>query len=113
MAATADISFYIGEDVMLRVTMDPVEDITGWTLAFMMRKTIGLLPIAISKEGPPDIIIVNAAGGVFTVKIDSDETADLAAGEYQFDIQRVDAGARSVLVRGTITLVPMVNTVSV
>lgn len=119
--AVYDLKFHRGEDVLLTVTMVPLTDITGWTISFTMRHAYDINPVLIEKTGAPDIIILNGPLGIFTVKVRSDETANAAAnppddiedpdGIYVFDIQRVDAGARSVLDEGTITLQKMVNPV--
>src|SRR3974390_865253 len=106
-----DISFHRGEDVLLTVTMVPTVDITGWTITFTMRAKLDVLPVLVQKTGGPDITIVNGPGGIFSVKINSSDTAGALPMEYLFDIQRTDIGNRSVLVEGKINLIEMVNPV--
>jgi hypothetical protein len=78
-----------------------------------MRKQYDVLPILVEKTDLPDIIIINAPVGIFSVKINSAETASAEFGDYYYDIQRVNPGNRSVLVEGVVDLTRMVNSVPV
>lgn len=114
MAITETISYYRGEDKTLEFTMDPVEDITGWSIKFAVRKTIEVLPILITKTtGGGTVVIVNGPAGIFDVIMDSADTASLPVGDYLFDVQRTDSGEFSMLATGTLTLLQMVNDVPV
>src|SRR6185295_19810429 len=92
MAATANMSYYRGEDVDITVTMSPVEDITGWSITFTVRKTFNVLPILIQKSVGSGITITDGPNGVFVIHVDSADTANLDVGAYHFDIQRTDVG---------------------
>ena len=109
MAANANISFYKGEDVTLTVTMAPAANITGWTLQFTMRKQFGDSSALITKTNGSGITITDAANGVFKVTLASADTATLDLRAYVFDIQRIDAGNRTVLTIGNVTLLPEVT----
>lgn len=49
MAKINDITIYRGQFKDLIFTLDPVEDITGWEIEFMVRPGFGKLPIEIHK----------------------------------------------------------------
>jgi len=109
MASIANISFYKGEDVTLTVTMSPITNITGWTIQFTVRKAYGDATALITKTTGAGIAITNATNGVFTVTIASADTSGLEQRAYVYDISRTDAGNRTVLTIGNLTLLPKVT----
>jgi hypothetical protein len=111
MATSANISFYRGEDVTLVVTMNPVVDISGWSLQFTVRAALDLLPIAITKTVGAGITITNGPGGIFRVVILRDDTVALAVGTYLFDIQRIDSGYYTELLIGQLALLHPVSNI--
>lgn len=108
MASVANISFYKGEDVTLTVTMSPVTNITGWTLQFTLRKQYGDTTALITKTTGAGITITDAANGVFQVTLASADTVNQELRPYVYDIQRTNAGNRTVLTIGNLTLLPEV-----
>lgn len=109
MATIANISFYKGEDVTLTVTMSPATNITGWTLAFTVRKSYGDASALMTKTSGAGITVTDATNGVFKVAIASADSTGLEQRAYVFDIQRTDSGSRTVLTIGTLTLLPEVT----
>jgi hypothetical protein len=109
MANIANISFYKGEDVTLTVTMSPATNITGWTLAFTVKQKYGDAIAVVSKSTSSGITITDAVNGVFTVTIASADTNLLDQQGYVYDIQRTNAGNRTVLAIGNLTLLPEVT----
>jgi len=109
MAALANLSFYRGEDITLTVTMTPVTDITGWTLQFTVRKQYGDTTALLAKTVGAGVTITDATNGVFTVALASAETTGLDLRAYVYDIQRTNAGNRTVLTIGSVTLLPEVG----
>lgn len=109
MASQEDISFYKGEDITLTVTMAPATVITGWTLAFKLRKTFGDTVLVTKTTGGSGITITDATNGVFTVTIPKASTQDLDARAYVFDVARTDSGFQKILTIGALTLLPEVN----
>lgn len=100
---TANI--YAGEDGTIACKMSPVVNITGWALKFTVRKTLNVLPILITKViGAGQIVITNGPNGEFEITLASVDTASATPGDYFFDIQRTDAGFKSELGIGVLTL---------
>lgn len=108
-AADASFTIHRGEDLNVQITMSPVIDITGWAITFTMRKQIGYLPIAVQKTVGFGVTLTDPTNGIFVVHLDSADTKNLDLGNYFYDIEHTDPGARRVIVEGTITLIPMVN----
>lgn len=99
MAQTNHITFYRGEDIILQFTMDPVQDITGWTLLFTLKADAQDPTALVSKAGS----IVSAPNGVFSVSLSSSDT-NLTPAQYVYDVWRTDAGSKAVLSKGTFTI---------
>jgi hypothetical protein len=96
MAGTDEIAIYRGEDVALPFTMDPVENITGWTL---LMSVSGGGAVVFTKAG----VVTSGPSGTFSVSLTDAETELLSASEvYDYDVWRTDAGAERVLARGTL-----------
>ena len=106
---TADDEFFRGEDKILTVTLDPVVNISGWTLAFTMRLTAGSAEALIEKTTTSGITITDGTHGIFQVTLDDLETAGLQPGKYAYDCKRMDAGAEAILVYGTLELLAEVT----
>lgn len=104
-ASGLTMSFYTGEDGVIHCQLSPVENITGWSLKFTVRKTLGVLPILITKTVGSGITITDAANGKFDISMLNADTTAAAPDNYFFDIQRTDAGFHSELGIGTLTLI--------
>lgn len=78
----------------MTITMDPVVNISGWTLVFSLRVIGAAVLLQVSGA------VTDAAGGVFTVSLTKAQTAALSRGTYDFDIWRTDSGSESRLVYG-------------
>jgi hypothetical protein len=110
VATQANIEFYKGEDVVLTVSMSPTTNISGWTLAFTLKKLYtDNTPVFTKTTGGGGITITDSVNGVFTITIASADTSGLDLRAYAFDIQRTNAGNRTVLTIGNLTLLPEVN----
>jgi hypothetical protein len=104
MANTQDIQFYVGEDIPINAVLDPVVDISGWAISFVMRFTAGGLPVLVTKTVGSGITIVSGPASTFIIQMLSADTSTLAPGEYVYDVQRTDVGNHRMLVLGTVTL---------
>lgn len=102
MAKVQNIYVYKGEEVDLVFTMDPVEDITGWTILFTVRKSLKSGSLTMSKTAT----ISDASGGQFVISIDADDTEELRAGDYLYDTTRTDAENETVLSTGVLSIKP-------
>ena len=99
MSITSRWEMFRGEDITLSFTVSPVENITGWTIAFGVAAFPGD-DIVITKTAT----VTDGANGIFTVTIPSSDTAALDAGVYRFDARRTDSGNKATLADGTIVL---------
>lgn len=103
MAAYKDIEFFRNEDVSLLVTVLGANDITGWTIRMTVR------PDANSAD-PPTLTKTTGAGititspTTFEVSIAASDFSSASPGTYVYEIKRMDAGNKSVLVAGSLTL---------
>lgn len=96
MPANDTISVYQGEDVDLNFTMNPVEDISGWTIEF---RTSGLYS-NITKQAA----IVNGQSGQFKVSLLAADTSQEPPGEYSYIVWRTDSGSARVIAVGKFSL---------
>lgn len=110
MATSQNFSCYQGEDVTVTVSLSPATNITGWSLAFTVKRQYGDAAALIAKTVGSGITVVNAATGVFAVALASADTnnANVGPGAYPFEITRTDGGSRTVLTIGTFTVLPAV-----
>lgn len=95
------IEMFQGEDRKTEFTVAPVEDITGWTISM----SIGL-STEVTKAGA----IEDAAAGKYSITIDRADTLTEAAGDYDYEVWRTDAGENRVLAQGEILLKDAVRT---
>lgn len=93
MAQTDTITVYRGEDRLIEVTMEPVVDITGWTLLLSVH---GVGETIFTKDGT----ITSAENGTFTFTLADDDTAELRPGRYTYDVWRTDSGSERVVAIG-------------
>lgn len=73
MAAVVNLDFYGGEGPLITFTMNPVVNITGWTITFYALDAVGgnvLFTVACT--------VTNGAGGVYTAQLTHAQTVDLA-----------------------------------
>jgi len=106
MAIKTKISFFVGEDVTVRVTATGL-NITGWTLAFSVAVGYGATPLFTKTVGA-GITITDGPNGVFDVAIADTDTDGLASGGYVWEAKRIDAGQETVLAYGQLELKPRV-----
>jgi hypothetical protein len=105
MAGADIITIYRGEDVTLPFTMDPVVDVTGWTLAFNILLADGTRVTAAGS-------VTDGASGTMSVALTDAETDTLTAGSYLYDLTRTDAGSERTLARGTLRVLSVARAVS-
>jgi hypothetical protein len=106
--ATNSFEFRKGEDAEIDFTQrtgesdtDPVEDITGWTFSFKVKRT--------SADADPSVVtptisIVTAAAGTYKVVISAADLA-LMDGDYVYSCWRTNSGAKACLSEGFFSVV--------
>ena len=108
MTISANIVWYIGEDVSIPDTIyqaDGItpENITGWSVSFIVH-AIGSSTPLITKTVGAGIVLTTPLSGLLTVTIAAADSATLAANQYCFKVVRTDAGADAILTTGFLTL---------
>lgn len=99
MSITTNLgTIYRGEDITLNFTMDPVVDISGWTLAYTIRDKHLTGSALASSVGT----VTSGASGTFTVPITAAQSAAIDPGNYSWDVWRTDSGSASLLAHGDI-----------
>lgn len=92
---TSTITVYRGEQVTLDFTMNPVVDITAWTLAFNVSRRYNNATKLLTKVPT----ILNGPLGTFR-QVLTEEDLDLNPASYVFDVWRTDEGFEQVLALG-------------
>jgi hypothetical protein len=101
MSVTSSLSFFRGEDVTVDFQMTPPADVTGWSISFTLKDTLG----GITQNGfPLSATIVDGPRGRFRVAIAAALTAGLAVGRYVWDARRTDSGNKTTLADGYLDL---------
>ena len=95
MAVLNDIEIYKGEDIIIRFTMSPVVDISGWTMVFTVKKSY----VSASPTFAVNGTITDGPAGKFQFAIPS-ATTTINAGDYVHDATRTDSGNYKVLSSG-------------
>jgi hypothetical protein len=97
MASTDTIALYRGEAVTVNFTLDPVENISGWAIAFTASESVNRRTKLFSQAGA----IVSAAAGTFKVDLSASQT-DKQPQRAVYDVWRTDDGFARVLAIGTL-----------
>src|SRR5262245_16720260 len=104
------LRFIRAQDIVLKASMSPPRDITGWSIQFEMRDRLGGSSVLVKTVGS-GITITDAGRGIISIALAKASTsgltvsAELAAGEgYVWKIRRTDAGHTLVLARGQLIL---------
>jgi hypothetical protein len=99
MPTTTDIEIYRGEYVSLDFTINPVVDITGWTMQFTLARAKNSSNKLIERA----CTVVSGPAGTFNAILTETDT-DLSPGKYHWDVWRVNGGALKPLGIGTFTI---------
>lgn len=106
-----DDEFFLGEDKSLVFTIyqsdgTTVQDITGWSLSWMLKKRIADLDAAalITKTTLNGIVLTSAALGICTVTVNDTDTDTLEDDLYAHELKRTDDGSETVLSFGGVRL---------
>lgn len=103
-----DDHWFTGEDKRLPFTIyqsDGVtrQDITGWTLSYMVKRKKTDAAALLEKTTADDITLTNAAQGEGYVQADEADTAPILGGRLHWhEIKRTDPGLQTVLMYGTL-----------
>ncbi len=102
MSIYTPLECFAGEDFTVSVQMQPVVDITGWTLEFTLlsSQTETDSPLATGT-----ITVISAVAGTLTVRLLSADT-EQAPGTYYYRLRRTDSGARALLADGDFLIKP-------
>lgn len=105
MAVQNNLTWYKATAGVQPFTIDPVEDISTWSIVFTMRRNQEDSVAVLSKACG----ILDGPNGTFTLTLTKAETT-LPAGTYYYDVQRDNVGGEDVLSIGTFTIIQEVKT---
>lgn len=109
MATEAPITrsrcWFKGEDKILQWTLDPVEDISGWTIKFAMATERNNGALLLEKA----CTVIDGPSGVYSVLIADTDTDNLESLVYFYETKRVDAGSEAILAFGQAELLQPVG----
>ena len=91
------------QDLTIRATMNQPRDVTGWSVSFTMRDSLGGTA-HITKTVGSGITIADAGKGVLDIALAKADTSSLAIQSYVWDVKRTDTGSNVVLARGQLIL---------
>lgn len=92
MAINQPITIFRGEDVQLRFTMSPVEDVTGWAVLLFVETDGCHTEFQGQVEDGPN--------GVFAFDIPAETTDGWSARKHRYDVWRSGGGLNEVLSAG-------------
>ena len=88
------IDIYRGADIVLPFQMTPVADVTDWTI--LMTVGGGAAPV-IEKDG----IVTDGPAGQFQFHLLAEDSEEVDAGHYRYDVWRTNEGSKGLLAIGT------------
>ena len=105
MATEADVSWFVGEDKTLRFTVyqadgETVQNITGWTLEWAVRRFLGSTDALLTKTTGSGISITDGPNGICEVSLARTDTDTLGRGGFYHALRRTNSGASTVLTFG-------------
>ena len=101
---------YQGADIPIPFTIYDADgytptNITGWTLeANFMPHSTGNTDESLEKTTGDGIEFTVAASGTGVITIPAEESAEMAAGDWSFDLWRTDTGTKYPVALGSFTL---------
>lgn len=114
MAIEQNLTMFIGEDKTLTVAIQKadgsVQPIDDWSLSWMVKKRAAdanddAVIVKQSFDSPDGITITDPTAGLCTIGIVDTDTDPLQPRIYHHELKRMDEGAETVLIYGTLDLV--------
>jgi hypothetical protein len=93
-----------GQDVILEVKMTPPKSISGYSITFQVKDSIGGTS-RITKTVGSGITVTNTGKGVIQISLAAANTSSLSIQSYVWDIRRTDSGYNRELAGGELNLV--------
>jgi len=108
MPASTSFALFIGEDATLDAIIyqaDQVtrQNITGWSITFAFHASGGG-PDLVTKTVGDGITLTSPSLGELSIVVESEDTEDLDAANYQFRVERTGSGVEAELIDGIVTL---------
>jgi hypothetical protein len=91
------------QDLTLRASLSPPREVTGWSITFQVRDSLGGTS-RITKTVGSGITLTDAGKGIITISLAKADTATLTIQSYVWDVKRTDSGNNVVLARGQLVL---------
>lgn len=109
MPAEQTLELIRAQDLTLVGRFAEPRDLTGWTITFQVRDSLGGTSRIVKTVGA-GITVRDAGRGVIEIALAKADTQSLAVQSYVFDIKRTNAGANVVLAYGQLILRQEVTT---
>lgn len=103
-AIVATTECYRGEAKVIRAVMDPVVDITDWSILFTLRPNIGSTVTLFSASAD----VIDGPNGVFDIPLTASQTSQIAQA-YAYDLWRTNGGQETMLSIGTFRILQRVK----
>lgn len=98
MATETNFDYYNGADTNLLFTITTSEaDITGWTTTFAMQNGAGTTVLTVSGS-----VVSPGTNKQVLINLVSADTDDIAAGDYTWQLWRMDIGYRDCMAFGSV-----------
>jgi hypothetical protein len=104
MATEANIERHLGQDMTLLDTLSVTDDISAWTIRFLLAKKDGDAALLTKQTGGSGGISIDNATKLVTVTLVKAATSALLPRRYRYEIARIDAGFEAVLTYGDFNL---------
>jgi hypothetical protein len=104
--STENFTLYRGTAWLIRVTIrnaaGAIQNVSGWTSKFVMRKTrTSPDPVTFQASGT---VVGDGSGGQIEYSATKAQTLAIAARDYEYGIERTNAGFEDLVTTGTITV---------
>lgn len=95
------VAVSVWEAPRFRITMTPATNVSGWTLVLNIRSTVQPGTLLLQLTSP---IMEDAGVGIFYFTASSAQLGALGAGDFDFDVWRIDTANEKRLVWGPLNL---------
>ena len=109
MATTQDIVLVRSDDYTLRFALAPPRSISGWSITFQVRDSLGGTSRMVKTVGS-GITVRDSGKGIFEVAIAKGDTSGLTPGSFVWDCKRTNSGSNTQLAQGGLLLKQEVTT---
>ena len=103
MSVRSNMAFKRGQDLKIRASMSPSKSVSGYSLTFTVKDSIGGTT-RITKTVGSGITVINSGKGIVDISLGASDTSALSVQRYVWDIRRTDSGYNRELAGGELSL---------